>query len=544
MAGRRARLRPYNPEGISFVHEVHLDEARRAWWIDGRRATFAEPVERHHGSTYRAGDVLIHLADRGDEPSAICDVGMATAAAMFRLEARLTRTVAVEVPLEIKSDSITVGWPEALAGHCLLELPDQRCARLYEQVLHALVLHTPGDVYAGPYTHKRCWFRDAAFILHALLCAGLFDRVERVIDRFPERQARDGFFRSQEGEWNANGEVLWLIERYCALSGRAPKEAWREAVEKGATWLRKKRMPEDGSPHAGLLPAGFSAEHLGPNDYYYWDDCWGIAGLEAAASLMHRYGSSQQAKAFTAEAARLRGALERSLEHVRRRLAAPAMPASPYRRMDSGAVGSLAAGYPLQLFRPDDPRLLGTAEFLLDTCLLHGALFHDVTHSGINAYLTLHLAQVLMRASDPRHADLGRAVARLASPTGQWPEAIHPWTGGGCMGDGQHAWAAAEWMMMIRNAFVREEDGRLVVAAGLWPEWLDVGALLRFGPAPTGFGTVDLRIEVAADAVEVTWSGTWRDALPPVEVAVPGCAPQRLNGGVGRAVVERARCAS
>jgi len=99
-------------------------------------------------------------------------------------------------------------------------------------------------------------------------------------------------------------------------------------------------------------------------------------------------------------------------------------------------------------------------------------------------------------------------------------------------------------MMLVRNAFVREEEERLVVAAGLWPEWLEDGAVLRFGPAPTAFGTVDLGIEVAADAVEVTWSGAWRGRPPPVEVALPGCAPQRLDDGAGRAEVRRTLCAS
>ena len=58
-------------------------------------------------------------------------------------------------------------------------------------------------------------------------------------------------------------------------------------------------------------------------------------------------------------------------------------------------------------------------------------------------------------------------VVALASPTGQWPEAIHPRTGGGCMGDGQHAWAAAEWLLMMRALFVREEPDHLVIGAGL-----------------------------------------------------------------------------
>jgi len=68
---------------------------------------------------------------------------------------------------------------------------------------------------------------------------------------------------------------------------------------------------------------------------------------------------------------------------------------------------------------------------------------------------------VLLRAEDPRFHELMTTVADLASPTGQWPEAIHPLTHGGCMGDGQHVWAAAEWLMIVRHCFVREEGDHL-----------------------------------------------------------------------------------
>jgi len=121
----------------------------------------------------------------------------------------------------------------------------------------------------------------------------------------------------------------------------------------------------------------------------------------------------------------------------------------------------LSAGYPLCIFGKTDPRLLDTAEFLMKNCLFRGGFFHDMTHSGINPYLTLHLAQVLLRAGDPRYFGLMTAVADLATSTGQWPESVHPRTGGGCMGDGQHVWAAAEWVLMMRNCFVREEGARL-----------------------------------------------------------------------------------
>src|SRR5206468_11068170 len=132
---------------------------------------------------------------------------------------------------------------------------------------------------------------------------------------------------------------------------------------------------------------------------------------------------------------------------------------------------------------------------LCDTHLQSGGFFQNMIHSGINAYLTLHLAQVRLRAGDAVGAwALMDAVVALASPTGQWPEAIHPLTTGGCMGDGQHIWAAAEWVMMIRNMFVREEADRLVIGSGLLPQWLEVGSALSFGPTLTPWGTVSVHV--------------------------------------------------
>jgi len=525
-------LRPYNPEGISFIHEVILSPERTAWSIEGRRAVeFDAPAERHHVSDYRAGDVHIHLQDLDDQQRGICEVGMATAAALFRLEPGQPRTILVSVPLGNAHKTARLpdsSWEKSLHGHCHLRVPDAHFQFLYDAALRTLILHSPDDVYPGPYTYKRFWFRDAAFIIHGLLCAGLTERAERALDRFPSRQTAQGYFRSQEGEWDSNGEALWIMRRYCELTGRAPKPQWRKAIVRGARWIMHKRLAEDtGAPHAGLLPAGFSAEHLGPNDYYYWDDFWGIAGLRAAAALCGLTGEDALREEFTREARRFQQAVERSLAEVAKRLGRPAMPASPYRRLDAGAIGSLAVGYPAQLCAPDDPRLLDTVEFLLANCFVGGGFFQDMIHSGINPYLTLHLAQVLLRTGDPRYLALMDAVAKLASPTGQWPEAIHPRTGGGCMGDGQHVWAAAEWVLMMRNCFVREEDESLILCQGVPARWLAGGAPLTFGPAPTAFGPISLTVERSEDTKRVTvaWRGAWHGAAPAIEVRLPGFRP-------------------
>jgi hypothetical protein len=523
-------LRPCNPEGVSFIHSLSLAPERTAWHIEGRRAIeFDTPAQRHHVSDYPAGDVRTHLQDGQDREEVSCEVGMATAAALFRLEPGQPRTLRARVAVgSPTAASRNVGWEGALRGHCRLNIPEAHFQFLYEAALHTLILHSPDDVYPGPYTYKRFWFRDAAFIIHALLCAGLTERAERALDRFPPRQTVRGYFHSQEGEWDSNGEALWIMHRHCQFTGRAPKPQWRKAIVQGARWISRKRLADDlDGPHAGLLPAGFSAEHLGPNDYYYWDDFWGLAGLRSAAALCQRMGEQDLGEEFARAGEAFRLAIERSLAKVAERLGRPAMPAAPGRRMDAGAIGSLALGYPTQLCAPTDPRLLDTVEYLLAHCLVDGGFSQDMIHSGINPYLTLHLAQVLLRAEDPRYLSLMDTVARLASPTGQWPEAIHPRTHGGCMGDGQHVWAAAEWVLMLRNCFVREEGEGLILCQGVPARWLAGGAPLSFGPAPTAFGPVSITVERREDPARLTvgWHGVWHGEAPVIQVRLPGWQP-------------------
>lgn len=525
-------LRPQNTEGISFVHRVDLSEGRDGWTIDGaHRVAFSAAAARHHVADYSKGDVYVHLRDLDDQTEGRCKLGMVTAAALFPVKAGEIAEITATVPLVAAESGVFAAdaWDAARRDHCKLVCPEPRYQFLYAAAVTSLILHSPGDVYAGPFTYKRFWFRDAAFIIHALLCVGLTARAERALARFPERQTSQGYFLSQNGEWDSNGEVLWILKRFFALTGRPPSPDWDSPVRRGARWIMSKRLRDDlDAPHAGLLPAGFSAEHLGPNDYYYWDDFWGIAGLRAAAAMIadrdtgDRYEFARAADEFSA-------ATDRSLAGCAQRLGRPAMPASPYRRLDAGAIGSLAFGYPTQLCAPDDPRLLDNVEFLLSRCFVNGAFYQDMIHSGLNAYLTLHVAQVLLRAGDPRHLDLMDAVADLASPTGHWPEAVHPRTGGGCMGDGHHAWAAAEWALIIRNCFVREEGDGLILCAGIPARWLDQNTPISFGPAPTAFGALELTITPTVDhSIRIDWLGTWHRDAPPIEIRLPGYPSARV----------------
>jgi len=564
-------LRPCNPEGVSFIHRIAMDAEHRQWTVDHQAVRLDQPADRVFFSDYHSGDVGAHLRqsahlqqnpspEGSPNPTSLqveCGVGMATAAALYRLQPGSERRVTVSAILENKDDptgdsgagtsSPPAQWTAPWG--CRLQIPDPGFQFLYDAAVRTLVLHSPTDVYPGPYTYKRFWFRDAAFMIYALLCAGLTDRAERALDRFGSRQTRSGFFHSQEGEWDSNGEALWIFSEFEQMSGRPLKDDWLKAVIKGGRWIMAKRTRSDtDSSSAGLLPAGFSAEHLGPPDCYYWDDFWGIAGLRAAARLCQP-NDGNLATTFSTAADDFQHCVDRSLSQATKKAGRAAMPASPHRRLDHGAIGSLAAGYPLRLYDPGHPALLDTAEFLLQSCFFRGGFFQDIIHSGINPYLTLHVAQVLLRAGDRRHLELMRTIASLASETGQWPEAIHPRTGGGCMGDGQHAWAAAEWLLMLRNCLVREEAEGLILGSGIAPEWLQAtdqspaeAAAVEFGPAPTRFGPVTLKIypvDPVSGRVRVDWSGHWHRHRPSIEIRLPGFIPAAVDDDQGHIHLQR-----
>ncbi len=527
-------LRPYNPEGVSFIDKVSITTDQPGWLVNGRNPVIFDRASVHQLlSVYKDGDVSHRLHEKGGPSEVSCHVSMATAVALFPLGDIRDRPFELRAPIYNELDPKkrpsfvpTPSWGEALEPLAKLSVPEKRLQELHDLAVANLVLHTPRDPFPGPYTYKRFWFRDAAFMLNALLTLGGVERTRRALEEFAGRQRHDGYFLSQEGEWDSNGEAIWIYHRFATLTGEALPKVWRQAVAKGARWITRKRIAADsGKPEAGLLPAGFSAEHLGPNDYYYWDDFWGVSGLRCASELLRSH-DDDLAKRCSFEADEFLATIERSFPAGPERRFPGAIPASPKRRMDSGAVGSLVADYPLQLFRPGDPRILKTAEYLSGHSMHGGGFFQNMIHSGINAYLTLHLAQVRLRAGDPAGAwELIDCVAALASPTGQWPEAIHPRTGGGCMGDGQHIWAAAEWLLMIRNCFVREEAGTLILASGVKPSWWETHRA-TYGPTLTPWGAVTLHVDTAGGgAASITIESQWRGEPPRLDFRLPGCMP-------------------
>jgi hypothetical protein len=530
-------LRPYNPEGVQFIERAAILENEDGWLVNDEVVIrLRTPPDKYLFSDYRSGDVFFRLDQQQDGSDKGCRIGMVTAAACYRLETgekscNCELDVALPPPPGRDGRGVATSWPEAQQNAARLQIPDRHLHFLHDTAVRTLIHLSAGDVVPGPYTYNRFWFRDACFMLNALLTIGLKERCRRHLDSFADRQTSTGFFHSQDGEWDSNGQVLWLLNRFRLLAGDLFNPDWLDLMRRGVGWIAKKRKRGSADQRTrGLLPPGFSAEHFGPNDYYYWDDFWALAGLQAAADTMSACRRSREAAAIGMEAASMRTDLMRSITLVTTGNPTPAIPISPNRRLDSGAIGCLVADYPLHLLPAADQQMMATADYLYANCLQNGCFFQDMIHSGINIYMTLELAQVYLRAGDERFRPLLEAAASLASPTGQWPEAIHPLTGGGCMGDGQHGWAAAEWLMLLRNLFIMEENQSLIIGRGVLPHWLESGQPVSYGPTLTPFGSVGVTLSGTGKTTEVSMTADWQTERPDtIRIELPGHRPGLLH---------------
>lgn len=551
-------IRPYNPEGLSLVRNLAYN-TRGFWNIEGQVAAFfPERPDKSVASEHAIGDVSAHLLDHRDDTSVMCHVGLATGASVYRLtippgESVLRYALMPMDPLNPRffafqrftpetiaaaKEKVLGDWDRKMSEGTTIELPDPRYQASFEANKAFLVLLNDGhEITAGPLTYHRHWFRDAAYLVNALDKSGYNDDVAKLLRYFPLKQWKNGYFCSQKGEWDSNGEAIWAIVDHYRLTGdKALLEELYPALKRAVLWIEKKRHDVSFSrlKPKGLLPAGFSAEHLGPNDYYYWDNFWSLCGVRDAlyaAEELGRYDDVQMFESiYRAYSRDLEEAMNRDIEHSGKHV----LPAAPGRRPDSGMIGNIAAAYPLQLFSLEHTQWLrNTVDFIRDHLFHEEGFYQQMIHSGVNSYLTMQMAHCMVFMGDIGAYKLMEYMLKLATTTYCWPEAIHPRTLGGCMGDGHHGWAAAEWLLLMRNLVVHEREDVLELTRLLPAEWCKPGERVAILNAPTHFGVVSVAVEFLASGEVLTIHALWRTAPREIHWYLPAEARRVVEPAEG-----------
>lgn len=549
-------IRPYNAEGVGLIKSLSFKNEH--FFVNGSYAGFFLSLpDQIFVSDFSRGDVKFFVNGSDGESDGktgiVCPAGLCTGAFVYSMNIPPGKEKSETVVLSLKpsrrtalpafngvdfhkekQDTLKL-WKTQLAKTLEIQIPDEKMQTCFDANKSYLLLLYDGDqITPGVFTYHHFWFRDAAYMVNALDKAGLFKEAENILKTYPSRQRKDGFFISQDGEWDANGQAIWaMVEHFKLTGGRAYLESVYPSIIKGVRWINKKRekTKNDAGPHRGLLPAGFSAEHLGPNDYFYWDDFWCLGGIWSALEAARALGKTEDEKFFKDSYDDFLGCVEISLQEVSKRLGRKAIPASPYRRLDPGLIGSVACVYPVRLFTPDDERVQDTLSALRECSFMEDAFFQNIVHTGFNCYLTLQAAQVYILNRSPEALPLITWVLNHATPTFTWPEAIHPKTRGGSMGDGHHGWAVAEWVHAVRNMLFFEEEDRLVLTPCIPHEWTHKGKRIIVKNAPTYFGGLNFTISFEEDAAVLSLETDFKRTPEKIEWNLPvACDKMEVDG--------------
>lgn len=545
-------LRPYNPEGIAPIYTIAYDETEQTLVADGYAGPYVWPAPDGWALSGIAGGDLFWVDDRrrttdDDRVSRSTHLydgkGFAHGTLDFRFQIEpweeaeflafmpvrrqttddgrpITRNRKSEVrnrkseigsqqnvtydlaPVtsnrkseirspkyysDIKAQS-TLYWRGLLGGEgrMQVEVPHRSLQASWDaNRAHLLALHDGNIITPGPDLYHSFWLRDAAYMTFALAACGFHEQATELLRGFTRFQKRDGAFISHRGEWDGTGQAIWCMGRCLAMHpDRRLAAEMRPHVMHGAQWIMQTLAESPG----GLMPPGVSSEHLGPPDYYYWDNIWSLAGLRAAYALTHN-------KAFNHAAVRLRRRLASAWATDMANLNSEMLVAAPGRGIDIGMIGTLAAWFPLQLVPADSPLLEGTLAALEEAMFYKGALLINTGHSGWGTYLNMRVAGCRLLQNSPKGWELMKWLLAHASPTYNWPEAIHPRSKGGSAGDGHHGWASAEWLMLIRAMILNESDNGIELAPAIPAEWLRVAGEIQVKDAPTRFGLISYTLE-------------------------------------------------
>jgi len=411
-------------------------------------------------------------------------------------------------------------WKALLAKAARIDVP---CRKATEAMLAAhvcqFIANDHGELHGGEGFYDEFYIRDGAYQIMQLEEAGLFDAVRKALQSYVKSQRPDGRFETQKGQFDANGQAIWVLWQYYRITGDRP---WLAGVypqmRKAADWtIRTRRQAAADSPFAGLLPAAVA------DGEFLWDgkhhivgyDLWNLRGLVCTADAARVLGKADESNELTAEAERYR----RDIDAAWKRTEQPHLPPS-WEKVGTH-WGNTETLWPVELFSPDDPRVTAT---IVDARQRHGGGFiegtirwmgvADAIHPYMSAYTTM--ASLIRGEHDAVVEDfywyLLHSSATHAFPEGIFYKRRFAWSD-----TIPHVTGASNYALMLRHMILHERNSELHLLSGVPDEWLASGEKIVVSGAPTHFGVVSLRTLGARDHVRVELERRSVEGLPSPE---------------------------
>ncbi len=535
-----------NLGGRSPIREIHCDGAGMT--VDGRRVDANRPPATNGAVTFEEGGVVDFLS-RGELPAASVvndGSGLASAAMVWNLPAGddvFEVTVSVPffnkiiAPADDSRDKALARWEEILAPveWRVPSVAESAISCFRTAASHILINRDGPAIQPGPRRYTRSWVRDCVIMGAAMAKVERPHVLRDFLIWYVQFQHEDGYVPcvvDRDGvddlvEHDSHGQLIWGICEAFRYEGNIDflKSMW-QPVHLAAEYLRRlrsQRMTRDFSEpeHSdcyGLLPESASHEgYLAHPVHSYWDDFWGIRGLEAAAEVADALDHHEDAARWRDEALAFLADVVASMERVIEKNQLAYIPGSvEWADFDPTATSNAIA----QLDFADDLPA-GPLHQMLETYLEGFRQKHrgEIPWLNYTAYeIRIIGAFVRLGKRDEAHELLNVFLAdRRPREWNQWPEItwrdpLSP----GHLGDVPHTWIAAEYMLALISmvASEREATEKLVLASGLPWSWISQEQGFSVRGLMTRFGRLDFQIAVKeTQCVEFTIGGSL--SMPP-----------------------------
>ncbi|MEJ2218297.1 MAG: hypothetical protein P8099_16955 [Gemmatimonadota bacterium] len=339
------------------------------------------------------------------------------------------------------------------------------------------------------------WLRDASYIVRGYDVTGFPVVARQVLDFFARWQQPDGNFVSQGGQYDGWGQTLWAYGQHYRLTrDRAFADSVFPAVRRAVAWLHQARTGD--SLH--LVPATTPGDNEDITGHVTGHDFWALAGLHGAITLAEATGHRDDAAAFRREYDSLKKALLARLRTVTSGTGGYIPPG-----LDAPGGqdwGNMLAVYPERVLDPHDPMVTAT----LDSTRAKYAEGVMTYGDGrwLHDYLTMKNTETEVVRGDQQMAlgELYAVLVHTSATHGGFETSIPAWGNRDFRNNlAPHGWYAAKYRALLRDMLVREAGDTLHLLSVVSPEWLGAGDSLVVQRAPTDFGPIAFRLDMAGD---------------------------------------------
>jgi len=417
-------------------------------------------------------------------------------------------------------------WQDLLQRGAKIGVPEQKPSLTYYASLIYNFIGRDGMVIKpGEGFYDNFYLRDGAFQVHALDLAGFSPEAEESLAHFAEFQKPDGQFISQRGELDGNGQALWGLYAHYALTG---DRGWLRDVYPAATkalsWLRRARQTEArlDAPYYGILFASIAdGESLMQTEKHIVGyDFWNLHGVDCVARMAKALGKESDAE----EHRQLFQTYKASVENALRKAGANWFPPS-YEGVGT-SWGNLTMLHPTLLFDPLDPRVTATLDRVRGGFVEGTIRWSPEKMRVIHPYMSTYVTNSeIIRGEREKAVDHFYHLLAHTTSTHGFPEGVYYETRTAWNNTVPHLWAAAQYIIVLRNMLFRSDGEVLHLLPAVPAAWLRPGKRIVVVGAPTVFGKVSFAIKGVDGGAEVRFS--WPDRTAPKRVILH--MPPRLS---------------